>query len=165
MKTNQWVTLGLILFIGAVGVLWAQAQEEGKKDTQITEQKASQSENASPRSRRIDPSAARSRTVNREQGRQERAARQSEMHRASLKELQDIKTIAEEEGATRTVEAIQKLIDKKNAEFQKGIEQAERARRERAAQVQKRMKQAEAQKAKPATEGEEGKTETTGEGD
>ena len=146
MKTNRWVSVGLILFIVTAGVLWAQAQEEGKKDTQVTEQKTTQPEKGSPRQRRTDPSAARRRTVDRQQMYQERAARQSEMHRASLKELEDIKKIAEEEGATRTVEAIQQLMDKKNAEFKKGIEQAERTRRERAAQMQERIKKAEPKK-------------------
>ena len=146
MKTNRWVSLGLILFIGAAGVLWAQGQEESKKGVQVTEQKTPQAEKASPRERRADPAAARGRTVNREQMYQERVARQSEMHRASLAEMEDIKKIAEEEGATRTVEAIQQLMDKKNAEFKKGIERAERARRERATQVQERMKKAEPKK-------------------
>ncbi|MBC8378759.1 MAG: hypothetical protein H8E62_06260 [Planctomycetes bacterium] len=147
MKANRWISLGLILFIGVAGVLWAEAQEEGKKDTQVTEQKTPQPEKASPRQRRTNAGAAQRRAIVRQKMNQEVAARQDETHRTSLKELEDIKKIAEEEGATRTVEAIQQLIEKKNTEFRKGIEQAERARRERAAQMQKRTKKDGAKKA------------------
>jgi hypothetical protein len=65
-------------------------------------------------------------------------ARRGEIHQQAIDELLEIKKIAEEEGATRTVEAIQKIIDKKNAEYKEGVEQFTRQQRERAEQIRQR---------------------------
>lgn len=64
-------------------------------------------------------------------------ARRAETHQKAIAELAAIKTIAEEEGATRTIAAIQKLIDQKNLEYKKSTTRFEEQRRSRAEQVQK----------------------------
>jgi hypothetical protein len=65
-------------------------------------------------------------------------ARRNEQHRKEMAEFEAIKKIAEEEGAKRTVEALQKLIDKKNEEFIKSVEQMEKFRKNRQDQIRTR---------------------------
>ena len=60
-------------------------------------------------------------------------------HKQAVAELEAIKKIAEEEDATRTTEALQKMIDKKNADFKQSMERFESQRSERLKQLQQRM--------------------------
>ena len=86
-----------------------------------------------PMQRRGDDAAEQ-----RRRGYRQMLARRAEMHAAEIAELEAIKKIAEEEQATRTVEAIQALIDKKDAEFKERMATIEKQRRERAEQIQQR---------------------------
>ena len=70
---------------------------------------------------------------------QQMLSRRAEIHKKEIDELVEIKKIAEEENATRTAEAIQKVIDKKDAEYKKEIEQFVRQQKERAEQIRERM--------------------------
>lgn len=76
---------------------------------------------------------------NREAMVKEMMAKRADVHAKAIEELAAIKKLAEEENATKTAAAIQAMIDKKNEEYKKDAEQAERQRRERAEQVQKRL--------------------------
>jgi hypothetical protein len=68
-------------------------------------------------------------------------ASRAEIHKQAIDELEAFKMIAQEEGAVRTAEAIQKMIDKKNEEYQKSIEAFTRKQRERAEQIRQRTRQ------------------------
>lgn len=54
--------------------------------------------------------------------------RRQQQHDEAVKELEDLKKIAESENATKTVAAIQKMIDKRNEEYKKQTEEADRRR-------------------------------------
>ena len=64
-------------------------------------------------------------------------ARRAQVQAEAMAELEAIIKIAKEEGATRTVEAIQALIDKKNAEYKDRVARMETQRSERAAQIRR----------------------------
>ena len=68
-----------------------------------------------------------------------------------VKELEAVKKIAEEEKATKTVEAIQQLIDKKNAEFKNRQAEMEKRR----AEMMERMRQRQEQGPPAGTEGQQ----------
>ena len=70
----------------------------------------------------------------------------AERHRQEVAEIEAIKKIAEEEGATRTVQAIQKMIDKKNAAYKEGIERYNRMRQGHSEQIRQRTGRPESQK-------------------
>jgi len=123
----------MLMFLVAGGMIFAEAPKADKPDTKAAEkiQEVQRPQLPPMRNRAM---------ADREQMYKERIVKQNEAHKASLKELEDIKKIAEEEGATKTAEAIQKLIEKKDAEFKKNMEQFERARKERAAQIREKVK-------------------------
>jgi len=77
-------------------------------------------------------------SVNPQERYQQMLSRRAEIHKQAIDEIEEIKKIAQEEGATRTVEALQKMIDEKNAEYKKGIEEFTRMQRQRADQIQQR---------------------------
>lgn len=85
------------------------------------------------------PSAAGRNRMNREQRYKQMLAKRAEVHQKQIAELDAIKKIAEEEGAKRTAEAIQKLIDKKKADYKKTAVQMEKDRRKRAEKMRGRM--------------------------
>jgi hypothetical protein len=68
-------------------------------------------------------------------------------HDKSVGELEEIKKIAESENATKTVEALQKMIDKKNEVFKKSIEEIQKRQKDRMEMIQKRQQEADARKA------------------
>lgn len=156
MAAKKWA--GLVLSVLLVtGVVFAESpQGKTSKDTQLRERL----QRATPAGRGMD-------VAGREQMFRDRMAQQAEKHSAEIKQLADIKKLAEEENATKTAEAIQKLIDEKNAVYQKNIEQVERARRERAARLQERAQQVQSQKqkAQPKKDGTGTDTKTAGETD
>lgn len=82
-------------------------------------------------------------------------AGQMAKHKEALAELETIKKIAEEEGAPRTVEAIQKMIDTKDNEFKQKLEQFERQRTTRLEQLQQRLTERRARRNPVATESKE----------
>lgn len=71
----------------------------------------------------------------------EAVERRSQMHQQMIKELEAIKAIAQSENATKTVEAIQKLIDSRNAEFKKQTEEMEKRRAEMMERMEQRRQQ------------------------
>lgn len=141
MRTMKMTGLIFVL-LAAAGILFAQEQTAPKQDVKVKE--------SSPEIRREQPQPRRAGAVDIEQMYRERLAKLTEEHKASLKELEDIKKLAEEEGATKTAEALQKLIAKKDAEFGEKMKKAERMRKENAAQMQEKMKKAESDAPKPA---------------
>lgn len=103
--------------LAATIVFAAEAQKEAKKDVVTPERGESV---RSPLPSRGRPSADR-------QARYEKMRqRRVEIHQAAIAELAAIKKIAEEEGAVRTVAALDDMIAKKNAEFQKASERFEK---------------------------------------
>ena len=58
-------------------------------------------------------------------------------HQQIIRELEEIKKVAQEENAVKTAEAIQNLIDKKNAEYKRMAAQQEKMRQ----QMQKRFEE------------------------
>jgi hypothetical protein len=72
-----------------------------------------------------------------QQAYEEFTKKREEEHKKAIAELEEIRKIAESEKATKTVAALQKMIDNKNAEFKKNMEEAEKKR----AEMQQRMEQ------------------------
>ena len=128
--------IGLVLVVCCVSTL-VMAETSGDKeadrkdaDPAVSRQRPEGAPQVSPR-RRGDPR-------NRQQAYQEMLEKRGAIHKEAVAELEAIKMIAEDEGAKRTVEALQKMIDKKNAEFKQRMEQFETQRRERAKQLEQR---------------------------
>lgn len=67
--------------------------------------------------------------------------RRQQQHDEAVKELEDLKKIAESENAAKTVAAIQKMIDKRNEEFKKQTEEADRRRAEFTELMRQRQQQ------------------------
>ena len=153
MSVKKWTGLMLALLI-VTGFVFAEAEQSESQKSEVRE-----------RIQQATPAGRGRAGGGREEMYRQRMAQQAEMHRVEMQELLDIKKIAEEENAPKTAEAIQALIDKKNAAYQKGIEQLERARREREARLKERAKRIEAQKAKSETAAKENATKTAGEGE
>jgi hypothetical protein len=72
-----------------------------------------------------------------QQAYEEFTKKREEEHKKAIAELEEIRKIAESEKATKTVAALQKMIDFKNAEFKKSAEETEKKR----AEMQQRMEQ------------------------
>lgn len=72
---------------------------------------------------------------------QDSLERRKQEHQAIIKELEDIKKIAESENAAKTAEAIQKLIDSKEAAFKKQAEEVEKRREEMMKRMEQRRKE------------------------
>lgn len=136
MRTAKLTGLILMLVVGA-GIVFAEAAKADKPEVKVNEQVQQEAQRRPPALNPIGRGAA---MPDRQQMYRERIAKLTEAHKASLKELEDIKKIAEEEGATKTAEAIQALIDKKDAEFKEKMQQSEQRRREGALQIQEKLK-------------------------
>jgi hypothetical protein len=67
--------------------------------------------------------------------------RRKQEHQATIKELEEIKKIAESEKATKTAEAIQKMIDAKDAAFKKQVAEVEKRRAEMMEKRNQRMQE------------------------
>ncbi len=65
---------------------------------------------------------------------------QVEVHQELIRELTEIKKIAEEEGAEKTSEALQKLIDQRNETHRQRMLETQRRRLEAQKRIQERMK-------------------------
>ena len=134
MKTKK--TIGFMLAVCLISAL-VMAEASGDKkadpkgaDASVSRQRPEGAPQVSP-SRRGDPR-------NRQQAYQEMLEKRGAIHKEAVAELEAIKKIAEGEGAKRTVEALQMMIDKKNAEFKQRMEQFETQRRERSKQLEQR---------------------------
>lgn len=82
----------------------------------------------------------RTRQVDPEQRFLEQISLQSKEHIELINELTEIKKLAEEEGAEKTAEAIQKLIDKRNEEHRRQVQEMHRRRLDLQKRIQERMK-------------------------
>ena len=149
MRVKKWTGLMLMVVIAA-GLVFAEA-EQGPKRRGEGPQRVQR------------PAAARraGSVQGREQMYRERMAKLAVEHQAAIRELLDIKKIAEEENAERTAEAIQTLIDRKNAEYQKSVEQLERTRQERTKKLERRREQTKAQRQQDRS-GNDGNGQTSG---
>ncbi|OQY07579.1 MAG: hypothetical protein B6I25_01580 [Planctomycetales bacterium 4572_13] len=156
MKAKK--TIGLVLAVCLISALVIAetstekeaGQKDKKADISVSRQRSERGPGTAP-GRRGTPE-------NRRQAYQERLAKQTAGHKDALAELEAIKKIAEEEKASRTAEAIQKMIDRKDAEFKQKMERGERQRRERFEQIQKRTAGRPVRK-KPAEKTEQKNTE------
>lgn len=64
---------------------------------------------------------------------------QEKNHQELIGQLTEIKKMAEEEGASKTAQAIQQLIDKRNEEFKKNAEAIQKRQLEMQQRIQERM--------------------------
>lgn len=146
MKTKVLTGLCLILFV--MTGFAAAASERSAGPAGIRQ--------PAPQSAR--PTATPRAQGNREQMYQEMLAKRTEEHQAAVKELEDIKKLAEEEGATKTAEALQKMIDKKNDEFKQNMDRMNRVRRGRTEQLERtRLPRETTEGAKPEQKEKSGK--------
>jgi len=137
-----------LLVIAGLFVGLAIAAEEGVKEARkVTKQDVMPSEKA-PQSRADVPAAMRKGTFDPKERQQQMLAKLSDTHKQAIDELEEIKKIAQEEGATRTVEALQKMIDKKNDEYKKRIGDFTRMQHERAKQIRDRMEKSDVKESK-----------------
>jgi hypothetical protein len=134
--------LAILLMVAGLFSGRAFSGEDGTKEAKKTE-KQNVGSVEKGEIKRPDRSSLPSRSgrgsVDPQQRFQEMLSRQAEIHKKEIDELVEIKKIAEEENATRTAEAIQKVIDKKDAEYKKKIEQATLQQKKRAEQIRERM--------------------------
>ncbi|MHC4782812.1 MAG: hypothetical protein ACYTE0_07130 [Planctomycetota bacterium] len=144
--------IGLVLVVCCVSTL-VMAETSGDKeadrkdaDPAVSRQRPEGAPRVSP-GRRGDPRS-------RQQAYQEMLEKRGAAHKKAIAELEAIKKIAEDEDAKRTVEALQKMIDKKSAEFKQRMEQFESQRRERSKQLQQRTN-GRPQRNRPAEKAEE----------
>ncbi|MHC4551436.1 MAG: hypothetical protein ACYSUT_01525 [Planctomycetota bacterium] len=137
MKTKVLTGLSLILFVLA-GFATA---EEHKTSAEKNREHSAKTVRQAPR--------GRGQSANRDQMYREMLAKRAESHRASIKELMDIKKLADEEGAVKTAAALQEMIDKKNDEFKKNMERFEMGRRQRSEKLKTREKKADDDTDKP----------------
>ena len=136
MKTKKF--LGLMLAVCLISA-WVTAEVASEKKTERKGKKADVSVSEERPER--GPRGARPHRVapaDRQQAYKQMRAKRVDTHKKSLAELEAIKKIAEQEGATRTAEAIGNLIDKKDSAFKKRTEQFEQQRQERRKRIQQR---------------------------
>lgn len=126
MKNLTWICVLACLAAGL-----ALAAEEGRNNTVPARGESSQGVTG------VSVPRTPNRTATRDQVYQQRLSRQAELHQAEVSKLTAIKKIAEEENAARTVEAIQKLIDQKNAEYKESLASLSTQRAERTGQVRR----------------------------
>lgn len=126
-KMKKLTSIILVCMIAAVA-LAAEGQKQGEQVQKRAgfEQKERQSQPGRPMP------ARRGQAMDRQKMFEQMLARRADEHAKVIGELAAIKKIAEEEGAVRTVKAIDDLIAKKNAKF-----------KEESAKYQKRRQQAE----------------------
>ena len=144
MKTKKVIGLVLVVCLVSAFVIAAEVSDEKEavqKPSRVDVAASRASRQRPESAARVSPTspARQSSLRNRQQAYQERLAGQMASHKQAVAELEAIKKIAEEEGATRTTEALQKMIDKKNADFKQSMERFESQRSERLKQLQQRM--------------------------
>ncbi|MDH4203151.1 MAG: hypothetical protein OEV87_09680 [Phycisphaerae bacterium] len=135
-----------LLMVAGLLIGLAIATEEGDKEAKKSEKQnpapVIKGESGRPGRQSLAGRPGRG-SVNRQERYQQMLSQRAEIHKQAIDELEEIKKIAQEEGATRTVEAIQKMIDKKNTAYKEGIEKFTRMQRERAEQIRQRTSEPE----------------------
>ncbi len=141
MKLNK-LTIISLLFVIVSGLLYAEAQKD---------------QGQMPKSRTRTGFSRRDRASTEERFRQ-RQERQGTAHRAAIQELEAIKKLAEEEDAVKTAAAIQKMIDKKNAQYQEVVKQdMERFQRARRGSAERSKARPKGRQVKKAGDGDKDK--------
>jgi hypothetical protein len=141
------------LGLAFAAVVWA--ADEGKATKEETKQQPTQAEGQKgPRTPGMRPGMPmRGAGPNMQgpggmqQGFESMMKQRQEDHAKAVGELEEIKKIAESENATKTAEALQKMIDKKNADFKKAVDDIEKRQKERMEMIQKRQQEMEARNA------------------
>ncbi len=137
-----FVGLMVVVMLTYAAAVWAADESQAKK-----EQTPPQPQVQGPRPPREPGMGMRGRgptvqgPAGMQQAYEEMQKRREEEHKKAIAELEEIKKIAESEKATKTVEALQKMIDKKNADFKKSTEDMEKRRTERMEQVRQRQQE------------------------
>lgn len=138
MKKMMMMLLGILVLAIAIPV-WAAddaaGPEKGPRQMPPDEMRQHIRERGMPGMPPRDPNSMR-------QMMQDSLERRKQEHQAMIKELEDIKEIAVSENATKTAEAIQKLIDSKEATFKKQTEEVEKRREEMKKRMEERRKEA-----------------------
>lgn len=134
----------VIALIMVAGILTGGAfSSENKKETKRVSRKSIAPDQRTPKESRSAIPGSPDRRERLARSAEGRLRQMAEVHKKAIDELEEIKKIAGEENATRTVEAIQKMIDKNNAEYQKNIEQFTRQQKERAERIRRRTHKSE----------------------
>ena len=163
MKKKGMCWILLIAFLACGLWVWAAEEEQESNDRKPKVMKAPDEDmKGRPvpgRGRFSDPSLlrrgpeGRERPVpskSREELYRERMLSQGMTHKELIEELVEIKKIADEEGASKTAEAIQKLIDKREQQYKQRTEEMQKRRLEMQKRIQERMKEREQRTSRPA---------------
>jgi len=140
---RRWLAAGAVVVFG-LGV-WVWAAESGDDSTAPAPKavRPVRGRERLPLPRRVsmsEPNAPAPRASQRvlgQEGRRDPMAALEARHQELTAELTTILNLAREENAVKTAEAIQKLIDKQNAEYQKNLKLLQ----ERQAEMQRRLQQ------------------------
>jgi uncharacterized protein HemX len=147
-KTMKKVLIGVmvVVVVGFAAVVWAadetqatDAQKAARPATRPTMPMRDQMRGAGGGPNMQGPAGM--------QGFETLMKQRQEEHAKAVGELEDIKKIAQSENATKTVEALQKMIDKKNEAFKKSVDENEKRQKDRMEMIQKRQAEMDARKA------------------
>jgi hypothetical protein len=130
----------MIVMLTCAVVVWAADEQAAKEQTP-------QSTSRGPAAQMRGRGPAMSGAGGMQQAYQELLKKRTAEHQKGIAELEEIKKIAESEKAKKTAEALQKMIDQKNAEFKKSMEDAEKQRTETMERIKQHQKEMAAKKA------------------
>ncbi|MBN2514176.1 MAG: hypothetical protein JXB18_14655 [Sedimentisphaerales bacterium] len=88
--------------------------------------------------------------------------RRQQLHDEAVKELEELKKLAESENATKTAAAIQKMIDKRNEEYKKQTEESDRRRAQFTELMRQRQQQGTAGQQQAQGQNRPGRTRQAG---
>jgi hypothetical protein len=155
MKKVLGAMVVVLLF---AAVVWA--ADEGTKPATDAQKAARPARPAMPREQMRGAGPNMQGPGGMQQGFETMMKQRQEEQKKAVGELEEIKKIAESEKATKTVEALQKMIDKKNEDFKKSMDEIEKRQKERMEMIQKRQAEMEARNAaNPPVKAEEKKVE------
>lgn len=126
----------MVVMLTCAVVVWA-ADETGATKAQTPQTTGAPSAPRGPAAQMRGRGPAMPGPGGMQQAYEEFTKKREDEHKKAIAELEEIRKIAESEKATKTVAALQKMIDFKNAEFKKSVEEAEKKR----AEMQQRMEQ------------------------
>jgi vacuolar-type H+-ATPase subunit I/STV1 len=135
----------MVVVVGLAAVVWA--AEEGKAKEAKAAKEARPARPTMPMSDQMRGAGPNMRGSAGMQSFEVMLKQRKDEHAKAVGELEEIKKIAESENATKTVEALQKMIDKKNEAFNKNMAEIEKRQKDRMEMIQKRQQEIEARKA------------------
>jgi len=159
---RRWLAAGAVVVFGLGVLVWA-AESGDDSTTPAPAPKAVRpvrSRERLPLPRRVSmsepnsPAPRASQRVLGQEGRRDPRAALEARHQELTAELTTILNLAREENAVKTAEAIQKLIDKQNAEYQKNLKLLQERQAEMQRRLQQRLKERE-QRASAAASSEQ----------